>query len=202
MINIIDYGLGNLASIKNMFKHIGVKNVKITSDKSDLENAEKIILPGVGAFDNGMQHLKKYDLIDVLNKKAIEDKIPFLGICLGMQLMTNGSEEGKERGLGWFDADTKKIKLQKEFKVPHMGWNYVKAIKNKKDFLIRDINYRFYFVHSYYVQSNDPNDVLFETNYGITFHSAIQKNNIIGMQFHPEKSLRFGMDIFKQFSKI
>ena len=116
MINIIDYGLGNLASIKNMFKHIGVKNVKITSDKSDLENAEKIILPGVGAFDNGMQHLKKYDLIDVLNKKAIEDKIPFLGICLGMQLMTNGSEEGKERGLGWFDADTKKLNYKRNLR--------------------------------------------------------------------------------------
>lgn len=202
MIYIIDYGVGNLASIKNMLKHIGIKDVKISSDKDEIDKAKKIILPGVGAFDNGMQHLKKYDLIEVLNKKALVDKIPFLGICLGMQLMTNGSEEGKEKGLGWFDADTKKIKLQKEFKVPHMGWNYVKAIKNKKDFLIRDINYRFYFVHSYYVKSNDPNDVLFETNYGTSFHSAIQKNNIIGMQFHPEKSLRFGMDIFKQFVKI
>ena len=202
MIYIVDYGLGNLASIKNMFKHIGVRDVKITSDKLELEKAEKIILPGVGAFDNGMKHLQKYDLIDVLNRKALKEKIPILGICLGMQLMTNGSEEGKEAGLGWIDADTIKFEAKNGLKIPHMGWNYVKAVKNRKEFLIRDINYRFYFVHSYYVQSNDPHNVLFESNYGIPFHSALQKDNIIGMQFHPEKSLRFGMDIFKQFAKL
>ena len=202
MIYIVDYGLGNLASIKNMLKHIDIRDVKITSDKLELEKAEKIILPGVGAFDNGMKHLQKYDLIDVLNRKALKEKIPILGICLGMQLMTNGSEEGKEAGLGWIDADTIKFEAKNGLKIPHMGWNYVKAVKNRKEFLIRDINYRFYFVHSYYVQSNDPNNVLFESNYGIPFHSALQKDNIIGMQFHPEKSLRFGMDIFKQFAKL
>jgi imidazole glycerol-phosphate synthase subunit HisH len=202
MIYIVDYGLGNLASIKNMFKHIDIRDVIITSDKKELEKAEKIILPGVGAFDNGMQHLQKYDLIDILNKKALEDKIPFLGICLGMQLMTNGSEEGIEKGLGWFDADTLRFNLPDDYKVPHMGWNYVKAVKNSEQFLIRNINYRFYFVHSYYVHSNCPEDILFETNYGSNFHSAIQKENLIGMQFHPEKSLKFGMDILDQFSKL
>ncbi len=202
MIYIVDYGFGNLASIKNMLKHIDIRDVKITSDKVELEKADKIILPGVGAFDNGMKHLQKYDLIDVLNRKALKEKIPILGICLGMQLMTNGSEEGKEAGLGWIDADTIKFEAKNGLKIPHMGWNYVKAVKNRKEFLIRDINYRFYFVHSYYVQSNDPHNVLFESNYGIPFHSALQKDNIIGMQFHPEKSLRFGMDIFKQFAKL
>lgn len=202
MITIVDYGIGNLASIKNMFKHIDIRDVQITSDKSELEKAEKIILPGVGAFDNGMQHLKKYDLIDVLNKKALVDKIPFLGICLGMQLMTKGSVEGNEEGLGWFDATAKKFEPINGYKVPHMGWNYVNPVNDTNNFLLNDKDYRFYFVHSYYVESNEPKDVLFETNYGITFHSAIQKDNIIGMQFHPEKSLHYGMDIFKQFSKL
>ena len=201
MIYIVDYGLGNLASIRNMLKHIDIQDVKITSDKVELKKAQKIILPGVGAFDNGMKHLEKYDLIEVLNEKALKEKIPILGICLGMHLMTNGSEEGKLPGLGWIDADTKRFEAKNGLKIPHMGWNYVKAVKNRKEFLIRDINYRFYFVHSYYVHSNDPNNVLFETNYGTPFHSALQNENIIGMQFHPEKSLHFGMDIFKQFAK-
>jgi glutamine amidotransferase len=185
-----------------MFKHIGIRDVKITYDKNELAKADKIVLPGVGAFDNGMQHLKEYDLIDVLNKKALVEKVPFLGICLGMQLMTRGSEEGKEKGLAWFEAETKKFELPKGYKVPHMGWNYVKAKKNIKSFLIRDIKYRFYFVHSYYVQCDKDEDVLFETEYGNKFHSAIQKDNIIGMQFHPEKSLNFGMDILQQFAKL
>ncbi len=202
MIVIVDYGLGNLGSIKNMFKYIGERDVKISSDVEEINKAEKIILPGVGAFDNGMQHLKKYGLIDVLNKKALEDKIPFLGICLGMQLMTKGSVEGDEKGLGWFDAEAKKFEPVNGYKVPHMGWNYVKPINDKDNFLFNDKDYRFYFVHSYYVESNNPNEVLFETKYGTTFHSAIQKDNIIGMQFHPEKSLHYGMDIFKKFSKL
>ena len=127
MIAIVDYGLGNLSSIKNMFKYINVKNVKITSDKEYLNKADKIILPGVGSFDNGMKNLKKKNLIGLLNRRALEDKIPFLGICLGMQLMCRKSEEGKEKGLGWFDADVIKFKSTKEYKVPHMGWNYVKS---------------------------------------------------------------------------
>ncbi len=203
MIYIVDYGLGNLASIKNMFKHIDIRDVKITSNKNELAKADKIILPGVGAFDNGMNHLKKYDLIDILNQKALVEKVPFLGICLGMQLMTKSSEEGAEQGLGWFDAETKRFDLPNNFKVPHMGWNYIKAKNDIHNFLFnKDKKYRFYFVHSYYVKSNVEEDVLFETQYGITFHSGIQRNNLIGMQFHPEKSLHFGMDVFKQFSKL
>ena len=202
MIVIVDYGLGNLGSIKNMFKYIGERYVKISSDIEEINKAEKIILPGVGAFDNGMQQLKKYDLIYVLNKKAHEDKVPFLGICLGMQLMTKGSDEGEEKGLGWFDAETKKFQPLNGFKVPHMGWNSVKSINDRNNFLFNKKDYRFYFAHSYYVESNNSDEVLFETKYGTFFHSAIQKDNIIGMQFHPEKSLHYGMDIFKKFSKL
>ena len=202
MVAVVDYGIGNLSSIKNMLKHIGVRDIIITSDKHELDKAERIILPGVGAFDNGMQNLRKLDLIGILNKKALEDKIPFLGICLGMQLMTKGSLEGNEKGLCWFDTEAKKFEPKNGFKVPHMGWNYVKALNDRNNFLLKNKNYRFYFVHSYYIKSNNPDEVLFETNYGITFHSAIQKENIIGMQFHPEKSLHFGMDIFKKFSKL
>ena len=202
MIYIVDYGLGNLASIKNMFKHIDIRDVKITSDKSELEQAEKIILPGVGAFDNGMQHLEKYDLLDVLNKKALIEKIPFLGICLGMQLMTKGSEEGQLSGLGWFDAQTLRFNDNNTLKIPHMGWNYINSRQNGKIFVKKDKRYRFYFVHSYYVKCKNDEHVMFETNYGIKFHSGIKKENLIGMQFHPEKSLHFGMDIFRNFAKL
>tara|TARA_B110000902_G_C14269119_1_gene572492 strand:+ start:222 stop:833 length:612 start_codon:yes stop_codon:yes gene_type:complete len=203
MIVIIDYGLGNLSSIKNMLKKIGERNVIISSDLEVIKNASKIILPGVGAFDTGMRHLNEYGLKDILDKKALIEKVPFLGICLGMQLMTNGSEEGVLPGLGWFDANTVKFKLEdSSLKIPHMGWNYVQNINRNNVFLKEDKKYRFYFVHSYHVQCNNENDVLFTTNYGNEFHSAIQKDNLIGMQFHPEKSLHFGMDIFESFAKI
>ena len=203
MIVIIDYGLGNLLSIKNMFKRIGVRDVIISSEIGVIAKATKIILPGVGAFDNGMKHLNEYGLIDVLNKKALEEKVPFLGICLGMQLMTKGSEEGSLPGLGWFGATTEKFKLKdSSLKIPHMGWNYVQNTNSENVFLKEDKKYRFYFVHSYHVKCNNENDVLFTTNYGNEFHSAIIKDNLIGMQFHPEKSLHFGMDIFESFAKL
>jgi len=201
MITIVNYGLGNLSSIKNMFKHVGVKDVIISSEKDVISQAEKIILPGVGAFDSGMTNLIEYDLIDVLNQKVLIEKKPCLGICLGMQLMTKKSEEGKMSGLGWFDAETLKFKYSDKYRVPHMGWNYIN--KEKSNIIINNKKrYRFYFVHSFYVKCNLKEDVLFTTDYGITFHSSIQKENIIGVQFHPEKSLRFGMEVFKKFSEF
>ena len=202
MIVVVDYGLGNLASIKNMLKHVGVKDVVISSEKSQIYSASKIILPGVGAFDNGMKNLSKLGLIDILNEKALKSKVPFLGICLGMQLMTKGSDEGKLSGLGWFDAYTYKFNLDKDFKIPHMGWNYVKKVKDEAGFLSNNKNYRFYFVHSYYVECNDQSNIMFNTDYGFDFTSGIIKDNIFGMQFHPEKSLKFGMDIFKKFASM
>ena len=203
MIVIVEYGLGNVASIKNMFKRVGIRNVIITSDAKVISKAEKIILPGVGAFDNGMKNLKQRNLIEILNKKALEEKVPFLGICLGMQLMTKRSEEGSLPGLGWFDAITDKFQLKdSSLKIPHMGWNYIESENRNEGFLKKNKNYRFYFVHSYYVECKNPKDVLYTTNYEKDFHSGIKKDNLIGVQFHPEKSLHFGMDIFESFAKL
>ena len=202
MIVIVDFGLGNVRSIKNMFKRVNERKVVISSELETIQNASKIILPGVGAFDNGMKNLQEYGLINILNKKALDEKVPVLGICLGMQLMTQGSEEGNLPGLGWFDAKAVKFNLAPDLKVPHMGWNYINQKDKNNLFLKKDKKYRFYFVHSYHVKCNNENDVLSTTHYGDEFNSAIQKDNLIGMQFHPEKSLHFGMDIFESFVKL
>lgn len=203
MITIVDYGMGNLGSIFNMFKKIGVQS-KITSDKNEIEKATKVLLPGVGSFDAAMSKIKELDFQSLLNYKALEEKIPILGICLGMQLLTNSSEEGTLPGLGWIPAETLKFKLDanQNLKIPHMGWNMVQ--KNRASKLIDNFEEeaRFYFVHSYYVKcQNDANSIL-KTNYGLTFDSAIQKDNIYGAQFHPEKSHKFGMTLLKNFSEI
>jgi len=202
MITIIDYGMGNLGSVYNMFKRIGVKS-QISSDIKVIENAEKLLLPGVGAFDNAIKRLRELDLIEVLNHKALEQKTPILGICLGMQLLTNGSEEGKEKGLAWINADTIKFSFDdKSLKIPHMGWNTV--VESNSSTLTKNLpnDPRFYFVHSYYVKvANEQNSIL-KSNYGLEFDSAIQNENIFGAQFHPEKSHKFGMKVFENFAKI
>ena len=202
MICIINYGMGNLASIVNMYKHIGISDVIVSSDKNEISEASRIILPGVGAFDNGMSQLKSSGLIEVLNYKAFNQKVPFLGICLGMQLMTKGSEEGTLPGLGWFDAYTYKFKKTAGLKIPHMGWNYIKPLHDRSGFLHAGKKYRFYFVHSYHVKCENDHEVMFKTKYGSEFDSGIHNDNIYGVQFHPEKSLHFGMDILKRFSEI
>ncbi|WP_417559034.1 imidazole glycerol phosphate synthase subunit HisH [Mesoflavibacter zeaxanthinifaciens] len=203
MVTIVDYGMGNLGSVFNMFKKIGVES-KITSNLEEIKDAEKILLPGVGAFDNAMKRLNDSGIREVLDKKVIENKIPILGICLGMQLLTNGSEEGKESGLGWINANAKKFKFLKEekLKVPHMGWNVV--VKSTESKLTENFSDepRFYFVHSYYVEVENQENAILKTNYGFEFDSAIQHNNIYGAQFHPEKSHKFGMKLFENFSKI
>lgn len=197
MITIIDYGMGNLGSIANMIKKVGHKSI-ITSDIEEIKKARKLILPGVGAFDNGMKHLKDSGLIEVLNKKVLIEKTPILGICLGMQLMTNSSEEGKLAGLGWIDAQAKKF-VSDELKIPHMGWNIVKHKKTSKLFDENGTEKRFYFVHSYCVSCNNKDDILTTTPYGHDFISSFEKENIIGVQFHPEKSHKFGMNLIRNF---
>jgi len=201
MISIINYGLGNLGSIRNMFKKIGYES-RIVESPEELESATKIILPGVGAFDTGMKNLQDGKWIDSLNRRVLIDKVPVLGICLGMQLMCRKSEEGKMQGLSWIDADAKKFKFEdKSLKIPHMGWNECIA-KKESNLIDNDFNERrFYFVHSYYVDTDLPTDVLFETQYGGKFTSAFEKDNIIGMQFHPEKSHKFGLSILKNFAE-
>lgn len=203
MIIIVDYGMGNLGSIVSMFKKIGV-DAKISSDKKEIENATKILLPGVGAFDAAMNKIEEQGLKQILNYKALEQKVPVLGICLGMQLLTNSSEEGKLSGLGWIPAKTMKFSFSKEsgLKVPHMGWNLVKKYRESSLTSGFDDEYRFYFVHSYFVKCENPDNVILSTTHGIEFDAAIQKDNIYGAQFHPEKSHRFGMKLLKNFSDI
>lgn len=203
MIVIVDYGLGNLASVSNMFKKIGVKDVIVSKDKDVIKNATKLLLPGVGAFDAGMTNLENSGLIPLLNKKVLEEKIPILGICLGMQLLTKKSEEGLMQGLGWIDAETVRFKLDPilKLKVPHMGWNYI-AVKKKNPLIDTESKNRFYFVHSYYVKCLDESQSLATSHFGNDFTCMVNKNNIYGAQFHPEKSLKFGMKFLKNFSEI
>ena len=200
MITIIDYKTGNLGSIQNILKRIGEESV-VTSDKDEIAGASKLILPGVGAFDTGMRNLTELDLIDILNEKVIVEKTPVLGICLGMQLLSKGSQEGSLPGLGWIDADTVRFRFEDiiEYKIPHMGWNFIRQHKTSKllDNMYPDA--RFYFVHSFFFRANDKEDVLTSTTYEIEFTSAIERGNILGVQFHPEKSHKFGMKLLKNF---
>lgn len=203
MIVIVDYGIGNLASVLNMFKKIGTKDVIISGDPNQISKADKILLPGVGAFDKGMTNLENSELIPVLQNKVLNEKVPLLGICLGMQLLTNKSEEGNKNGLGFIDAETIKFKFGSEqnLKIPHMGWNYIKVQKDNK-LIGLDAKHRFYFVHSYYVRCNNSENSIATANYGQDFTCMVNHENIYGAQFHPEKSLKFGMQILENFSKI
>jgi len=200
MITIIDYKTGNLGSIQNILKRIGEESV-ITSDKNEIAMANKLILPGVGTFDTGMSNLIELDLVDILNKKVLIEKTPVLGICLGMQLLSNCSEEGTIPGLGWINAETMRFRFTNtiEYKIPHMGWNFVQ--QHKPGNLFNDMypDARFYFVHSFFFKANDVSDVLTSTTYEIEFTSSIEKKNILGVQFHPEKSHKFGMKLLKNF---
>jgi glutamine amidotransferase len=203
MITIINYGLGNLGSVQNMLKRIGAP-CKITSDLKEIEDAEKILLPGVGAFDSAIQKIDELNLRSVLVHKAKVDKIPFLGICLGMQLLTRSSEEGILNGLDLVPAKTIKFKFDEDakLKIPHMGWNYVKVNTPSKLTESFTPEHRFYFVHSYKVVCDDNINSILKTNYGGDFDAAIQNNNVYGTQFHPEKSHKYGMQLLTNFSKL
>ena len=202
MITIVNYGVGNLGSIKNMLKKVGVDS-SITSDPDEIGEAEKLILPGVGAFDAAMRLLRQSGLIPTLNKRVIEDRKPVLGICLGMQLLTKCSEEGELPGLGWIDAEVKRFKFDpgSPLKVPHMGWNVVHPQQSSPIIQNAESEERFYFVHSYYVQCRQREDVLMTANYGHDFDAAFVCGNIAGVQFHPEKSHKFGMRLLRNFAE-
>lgn len=201
MITVVDYGMGNLGSVHNMLKRIGVAAI-ITGDAETVYRAEKILLPGVGAFDNAMLRINADGLREALERKAMVERVPVLGICLGMQLLTRSSEEGRLQGLGWIAATTKRFPAMPGLKVPHMGWNVV--VPTRESALTRGLpeESRFYFVHSYFVRVDDEQDSLLKTTYGITFDAAIQHNNIYGAQFHPEKSHKFGMQLLKNFAAL
>ncbi len=200
-VTIIDYGIGNLSSIANILKKIGVTSV-VTNKKEDIENACKLILPGVGSFDYGITKLKSLDLENILNQKVLIDKTPILGLCLGFQLMTQGSEEGIQKGLGWFNASCSKFKVNTDnYKIPHMGWNYVQNYKSNTLTNGLDIM-KFYFVHSYHIDNEQPEDIMLTANYCYDFTCGMQKENIFGVQFHPEKSHKYGMQLFKNFAAV
>lgn len=205
MIALVDYGMGNIGSIVNMLKRIGAGVcVCVAQDSAALLAADKYILPGVGAFDRAMRNLRDRGLDGVLTEQVVARKKPVLGICLGMQLMSASSEEGSESGLGWIDAATRRFSfpLDGACKIPHMGWNTLSAGKESALFASLDGESRFYFVHSYHVVCNDPGDVLATTRHGYDFVSALQRGNIMGVQFHPEKSHRFGMAVLKNFTAL
>jgi glutamine amidotransferase len=202
MITIVDYDMGNPGSIKNMLARIGSDAV-ISSDPSDILKATKLILPGVGNFDSAMRNLQAMELIDPLHEQVIQKKTPILGICLGMQLFTRGSEEGTRPGLGWIDADTIRFRMDAapDMRVPHMGWNQIEVTQASPLLDDRFNDPRFYFVHSFHVQCRHPENVLATTNYGIRFHSAIIRENIFGTQFHPEKSHKHGLCLMRNFAE-
>jgi len=197
---IVDYGMGNLNSIKRKFYRIGI-SAEISSNPSDILNADKLILPGVGHFQKAVENLKHLKLWEALNTAVLEKKIPIMGICLGAQLMAKRSEEGNVEGFGWFDGEVVRfgIKDTLKYKVPHMGWNHVVLKKQNPLFEGVDLDPGFYFVHSYHMVCNDPADILNETVYEYPFVSAFQKDNIYGLQYHPEKSHDAGERLLKNF---
>lgn len=206
MIVILDYGMGNSGSIQNMIKKLGGSAV-ISMDKELIKNASAIILPGVGSFDNGRRKLLSSDVFGVIKKRVIEHKIPFLGICLGMQLLFEKSEEGDMPGLGWIHGEVKKFNFtyldkNKHLKIPHMGWNKIKVAVSNEIINKLENMARFYFIHSYHVVCKYSENIIATTHYGYEFASIVKKENIFGMQFHPEKSHRYGLLLLSNFLNI
>jgi glutamine amidotransferase len=202
MITIIDYGVGNIFAFQNVYKRLNIPT-KIAKNISDLASAKKIILPGVGAFDYAMHRLNDSGMREKLDELVLDKKVPVLGICVGMQMMGNKSDEGVMEGLKWIDADILKFDetlIKQRTKLPHMGWNDVVMTKNNILFNELDENAIFYFLHSYYFKCHQQNDVIATTEYGIPFTSAVNVNNIFGIQFHPEKSHRYGEQLLNNFA--
>ena len=204
-IHIVDYGMGNIFSVQKKLLQENI-TVTVSSEPQDISQADKIILLGVGHFNKAMDNLIDLNLIEPLNEFALIQKKPILGICLGMQLMAMSSEEGigSNHGLGWVDASVKKFQTDdfKRFKIPHMGWNTINSLK--KSALMKNISFEdeFYFVHSFFMEPNDPNLMLNETIYIEKFCSGIEKENIFGVQYHPEKSHDAGQTLLKNFIAI
>lgn len=200
MIAIVDYGIGNLGSVENALKYVGGKPI-ITSSPNVLKNADRIILPGVGAFADGMKFLKDRKLIEPLYNEIITKQKPLLGLCLGMQLLAKNSDEyGLHLGLGWIPAVVRRFKIdESKYKIPHVGWNNVKPKKNS--ILLKNLGQSpvFYFVHSYHLCEISPTIVIGECNYGINFPAVIEYQNILATQFHPEKSQQDGLKLLKNF---
>lgn len=198
MIVVVDYGVGNLASVSNMLRKAGA-DVCVSRDPAEIRAADKLLLPGVGHFDHGMKMLDASGLREVLDDFALNLRRPVLGICLGAQILGKGSEEGDAPGLGWIDMECHKFQAMPGIRVPHMGWNQI--VRKKSSPLLEQMSddARFYFVHSYWMKCSDQSDVLATATHGIEFTCAVQRENIFGTQFHPEKSLRHGLAMMRAF---
>ena len=203
MIGLISYGLGNIKAFENIYKKLNIPCMRV-ENPSDLEKVEKLILPGVGSFDNAMSKLIKSNLLDTINYKVKDEKIPILGVCVGMQIMSNSSEEGNLEGLGWIKGRVKKFKpsyfKSKPFN-PHMGWNSISQ-RNESKIFNNIQSLKFYFLHSYYLDPELNSNIISSTNYGLDFCSAINQDNIWATQFHPEKSHNSGIKLLENFSKL
>jgi imidazole glycerol-phosphate synthase subunit HisH len=202
MVAILDYGIGNVSSILNMLKKAGAA-AKITSDPAFIQEADKLILPGVGHFDYCMQQLQKASFHDLLQRRVLEEKVPILGVCVGCQMLMESSEEGNEKGLGWIEGKVVKFDrnlLSPKMKIPHMGWNDIHPVD--ACMLYENIEEpRFYFTHSYHLVCKDTSKVTATSEYGYSFTASVRQDNIMGVQFHPEKSHRFGMQLYQNFVK-
>jgi glutamine amidotransferase len=205
MITIIDYGMGNLGSILNMCRHLGIP-AETSGDPATVVRAEKLILPGVGAFDAGMEKLDQSGLREALDQRVVRENAPILGICLGMQLLARRSEEGVRPGLGWIAADVVRFQSpegrQPPLQIPHMGWSHLTPRLDSRLFAGLPADPRFYFVHSYHVVCDQPGDISATTEHGGTITAAIERGHILGTQFHPEKSHRFGMQLLRNFARL
>lgn len=204
MITLIDYGVGNIFAFQNVYKRLDIPT-KIAKTATDLVDAEKLILPGVGAFDFAMEQLNASGMRQILDKLVLDKKVPIIGICVGMQMMGNRSDEGTAEGLKWLDADIIKFDeslIKQRTKLPHMGWNDVSPLKRHPLFNGLEEDSIFYFLHSYYFNCKNKEDVIAETDYGISFASAVSSNNIYGIQFHPEKSHQYGEKLLHNFAKL
>ncbi len=202
MIVIVDYGVGNVGSVLNMLRKVGAKS-RVSGAAADIEAADKLILPGVGHFGHGMRKLEESGLVPSLRDQVLVGRKPMLGICLGMQMMTRGSEESDVPGLGWIDAFTHRFVEAPGLRVPHMGWNVVRPGPDARLFDAEPPEpERFYFTHSYHVRSAVPENVAASCRYGTEFVAAFQRDNLFGVQFHPEKSHFFGMNLLRRFGAL
>jgi glutamine amidotransferase len=202
MVTLVDYGLGNIRAFAHIYDRLNIP-VEVANTPGQLARAEKIILPGVGAFDWAMQRLNDSGLRDALDDRVLNHRVPVLGVCVGMQIMARNSDEGRLPGLGWIDAEVKRLdpSLIGEAPLPHMGWNDVHPAS--RDNLFRAIEApRFYFLHTYYFSANNPADVLATARYGVDFAAAVARGNVFGTQFHPEKSHQWGIDLLRNFSEL
>ena len=206
MVGIINYGVGNISAFKNIYKQLNIP-IKLVSSESELTDVTKLILPGVGHFDYAMTRFQDSGMVESVNQMVINDKIPVVGICVGMQMMAKRSDEGTLSGLGWIDAEVKKFDAdlmlgQTKLPLPHMGWNDVVPLKSSPILSGLEQDAQFYFLHSYYFVCNNNENAIASTNYGNTFTCAANNENIYGIQFHPEKSHKYGIQLLKNFAEL